>query len=106
MIRTKEATSVERSVPDSNDRLSQLRVEIEEIDEALIDLIVKRVNVGTTIGRTKTAAGLAICDPAREAAVVRHAGARARSAGLDEEGVRQLYWALVALSRRSQLDLP
>ncbi len=106
MMRTEKPVDVERTVPDSNDRLRQLRVEIEEIDEALMDLIVRRVSVGATIGRAKTAAGLAICDPAREAEVVKHAGARARTAGLDEEGVRQLYWALVALSRRSQLDQP
>lgn len=104
MIRITEVSNTERTSVDADAQLSRLRVEIERIDRALLDLIAERVHIGATIGRAKTEAGLSICDPAREAAVVRKAGARARTVGLDEEGVRQLYWSLVALSRRNQLD--
>ena len=43
-------------------------------------------------------------DPPREAAIVRRAGALAREAGLAEDDVRYIFWHLVGLSRRVQLE--
>jgi chorismate mutase len=45
-----------------------------------------------------------VLDPAREAAVVRRSAERARDAGLDEEAVREIFWRLVGLSRRTQRE--
>ena len=38
----------------------------------------------------------------REAEVIRRAGERAREHGLVIEGVRQIFWQIIALSRRAQ----
>jgi chorismate mutase len=81
-----------------------LRAEIERIDCALIDLIAQRVSVGRRVAEAKRAAGLPTLDPAQEAAVIRRAAARAREAGLPEEHVRDVFWALIGLTRSAERD--
>lgn len=84
--------------------LTEIRQEIERIDRALIELIAERVQLARRIGVVKKAAGLPTLDPPREAAVVRRAGALAREAGLEDEDVRYIFWHLIGLSRRTQLE--
>jgi chorismate mutase len=84
--------------------LGSIRSEIERIDRALIDLIAERVKLARRVGVVKRGAGLPTLDPPREAAVVRRAGALAREAGLDDEDVRYIFWHLIGLSRRMQME--
>jgi chorismate mutase len=84
--------------------LERLRVQIEQLDEALLDMIAQRVRLARQVGQLKRAAGLPTLDPAREASVVRRAAARAREAGLIPEDVRELYWHVIGLCRRAQAD--
>jgi len=81
-----------------------LRGEIERIDRELIGLIGKRLQVADRMGRAKRAAGLTMLDPAQEAVVIRRAATLARAARLPEEEIRDIFWQLVALSRRVQQD--
>src|SRR5688500_4431073 len=83
--------------------LGEIRLQIEQIDRSLIDLIAQRVNHARRVGVLKRVAGLPTLDPPREAAVVRRAGALAREAGLDDEDVRYIFWHLIGLSRRMQM---
>lgn len=84
--------------------LLRARAEIERVDRALIALIAERVDLARQVGMAKRALGAPILDPAREAAVVRRAGALARDAGLADEDVRYLFWHLIGLSRRAQME--
>lgn len=84
--------------------LEQLRSEIDAVDRSIVDALVERVRIARRIGDLKEAAGQPVLDPSREAAVVRRAAERAREVGLDEEAVRELFWRLVGLSRRTQRD--
>lgn len=84
--------------------LDRLRAEIERIDYALVELLAERVRVAARTLALKEEAGLPAVDPAREAEVVRRASALARDAGLDPERVRDVFWAVVRLSRHAQLD--
>ena len=86
------------------EELDRLRGEIQRIDRELIRLIRDRVDLARAIGQTKRGSGLPILDPAREAAVVRRAGELAREAGLHDEDVRYLFWHLIGLSRRVQME--
>lgn len=86
--------------------LVALRTEIERVDADLVGLIARRMTLVREVGRVKAAHGIAILDPAREAAVVTRAGALARDAGLPEDDVRALFWRLMALSRRVQGNQP
>lgn len=85
------------------ERLSELRALIRGIDDELLRLVRRRLNVACEVADAKRAAGLPVLDPAREAAVVRHAGEFARDHGLDEEDVRALFWSLIGLTRRAEL---
>jgi chorismate mutase len=78
------------------------RLDIDRIDRELVILISHRVRLARRIGEEKRAASAMVIDPAREAAVVRRAGELARAAGIDDEGVRQIFWQLIALSREVQ----
>ncbi len=84
--------------------LAAWREKIEDIDRALIVLVSDRVQAAREVGRAKRDAGLGIMDPAREAAVVRRAVELARDAGLDEEDVREIFWHIIGMSRRAQLE--
>jgi chorismate mutase len=84
--------------------LARIRDEIEKIDRSLVELIAQRVQLARRIGAVKRTAGLPTLDPPREAAVVRRAGALAREAGLDDEDVRYIFWHLIGLSRRMQME--
>ncbi len=102
---TDPADSVD--VVDSADAAAQLmrqRAEIERIDRAIVGLIAERVAVARKVGPLKQALGMPILDPPREAAIVRRAGELARDAGLPDEDVRYVFWHLVGLSRRVQLE--
>lgn len=85
-------------------RLTEVRGEIERIDGELIGLIGERVRLAREVGVAKRALGIPTLDPAREAAVVRRAGELARQAGLGDEDVRYIFWHLIGLSRRAQME--
>ncbi len=84
--------------------LVEIREEIERVDRALLALIAERVELARRVGVAKRQAGLPILDPAREAAVVRRAGTRAREAGIPDDDVRYIWWHLIGLSRRIQME--
>ena len=84
--------------------LSRLRDEIERIDRAVIELIAERVQIAREVGAAKRAAGLPTLDPAREASVIRQIAGLARDANLPDDVVRQIFWHIIGLSRRAQLD--
>lgn len=86
--------------------LEGLREAIRRIDDELLALVRRRLDVACRVADTKRRSGMPVLDPAREAAVVRHAGEFAREHGLAEEDVRALYWAVVGLTRRAELTSP
>jgi chorismate mutase len=93
--------TVERWSPPA-DALAALRGDIGRVDAQLVSLIAERVRLARAVGDAKRALGLPTIDPPREAAVVRRAGELAREAALDDTEVREIFWRLIALSRRAQ----
>ncbi|NJD18998.1 MAG: chorismate mutase [Gemmatimonadetes bacterium] len=84
--------------------LERLRREIDAVDRSIVASFTRRVAIARRIGELKEEVGQPVLDPSREAAVVRRAAERAREAGLDEEAVREVFWRLVGLARRTQRD--
>jgi chorismate mutase len=84
--------------------LTELRQRLEEIDAECVTLLARRVEVARRVGAHKRAHGMATLDAQREARVVASAARMARSAGLPEEEVRQIFWHVLAMSRRAQQD--
>jgi chorismate mutase len=85
-------------------RLGEIRERIEQVDRSIVALVAERVQLAREVGGAKRELGLPTLDPAREAVVVRRAGELAREAGLDDEGVRYVFWHLIGLSRRAQME--
>jgi chorismate mutase len=83
-------------------RLDALRERILEVDEALVALVGERRDLVLEVGRLKTALGLPVMDPGREAQVVRRAAELARERGVDEELVRDVIWRIIASARDVQ----
>jgi chorismate mutase len=88
---------------EANEDLGQLRVEIERVDRALVELIAERATISRAVGSAKRRAALAPLDPTREAAVIRRVSELAREVGAPEEDVRYIFWHLIGMSRRIQL---
>jgi len=88
----------------AGERLRALRDRIEQVDRELIRLIGERVALAREVGGAKRELGAPTLDPAREAAVVRRAGELAREAGVGDEDVRYIFWHLIGLSRRAQME--
>jgi chorismate mutase/prephenate dehydratase len=84
------------------EELVRCREEIERIDDEIIKLLARRMELGKHTGELKREAHLPILDPAREAAVIRRITAAARDAGLPAEPIREVFWQIVGMSRRAQ----
>jgi chorismate mutase len=84
--------------------LDHVRADIEWIDRALIRLIGARMRAARRAAAVKRLAGLPTVDPAQEAVVIGRSATLARDAGLPEEDVRDVFWRLVSLARRAELD--
>lgn len=84
--------------------LEALRRSVDEVDRSILETFARRVRIVRRIGEVKEALGQPVLDPAREAAVVRRAAEAAREVGLDDETVRDIFWRLVGLSRRTQRE--
>jgi chorismate mutase len=92
-----------QEVIEESDLIRERRIEIERVDQAIVALLQQRVRLAREVGRLKSGAGLALFDPAREAAVVRRAAAQARDDGISEDGIRQIFWQVIGLCRRAQV---
>ena len=77
------------------------RTEIDRLDDELLRLLNQRAHLGTVLLRLKRAAGLPICDPARELEVI--CRAREGNAGpLDDEAVENIFRRIVHETRRAE----
>lgn len=101
---TEDETSRAAGQEPGQAEVARLRDEIERIDRDLVMLIAARVQVAHAIGAAKRAAGMPTVDTEREAAIIRRSAALARNAGVSTEAVRDIFWRLVGLARRAQLE--
>jgi chorismate mutase len=84
--------------------LEALREEIDRIDEVIVRLLDSRARCAYAVGRVKRERGLAIYEPAREAAVMAHVKeVNARLGGpLDGDAIMRLYERVMDEARRIQ----
>lgn len=100
---TAEIVPIHRTpTPEPHVSLPELRHRIDALDEELLEILGRRVALCRALGQMKTDNGHPILDPQREAQVVTAAARRARAARIPEEGVRTLFWSVLALSRSAQ----
>ena len=86
----------------SEERLEELRTQIEQVDRELVRLIGRRRDLVREVGKAKVALGRPVLDPPQEARVVRRAAEIARELGIDEEVTRDVIWRIIAAARDVQ----
>jgi chorismate mutase len=84
--------------------VDELRKDIASADQEIVALIARRLELVRILGTEKARRGIATADPAREAAVLRAVAEAARSAGVDEERVREIFWCIIDMSRAAQRE--
>ena len=91
---------------DKDDQLEEFRKQIDALDEELLRILSERMDVARKIGSYKKAHGLELTDPERKEAVLAAHLARAKSAGLPEEFVKQLYETIHEHTVAVEADTP
>jgi 3-deoxy-7-phosphoheptulonate synthase / chorismate mutase len=93
-------------MPTPNSDLELLRLEIEEINQALLELLNRRAGVALAIQRVKSRDGIPTRVPAREQAMLEDLARRNRGPFSDEavgRVFREILRASVALMERQKL---
>ncbi|WP_159820884.1 bifunctional chorismate mutase/prephenate dehydrogenase [Colwellia sp. 20A7] len=85
-----------------DDNLKVLRDEIDDIDSKLVKLLVKRLAVTTKVGELKSAEGMPIFAPDREAALIQQRRQQAEEAGLSGDLIEDILRRLMRDSYISQ----
>lgn len=75
---------------------------IDEIDQHLVDLLARRAQLARRAGRAKAEQGQVVRDPERERVLLETRSAWARERALDPDAVREVFEAIMRLSRALQ----
>ena len=78
--------------------IEEARREIDTIDDAIVDLLVRRSRSAVRIGRAKRQEGVPVRDPAREAVVLARLTERARGK-LDALAIERVFHRIMELTR-------
>ncbi|HWA84392.1 MAG TPA: prephenate dehydrogenase/arogenate dehydrogenase family protein [Fimbriimonadaceae bacterium] len=89
--------------PSHPPELSETREHIDEVDAEIIQLLHRRADLVRRAQRAKAAVGRGVVDPVREAKLLQARSDWAEEAGLDADGVRANFEAIIALSCEIQL---
>jgi chorismate mutase-like protein len=82
--------------------IDEIRKQIDDLDEELIQLLAKRMDLSRQIGEEKQATGAEIHVKTREIAVLDRVKFAADQQGLSEAFVTDLYQVILAESRKTQ----
>jgi chorismate mutase len=88
--------------PQPHRSLEALRADISTLDETLLGVLTRRLELVQEVSRRKHAGGQALRQPAREAQVLAHWRERGRTLGLDDRFVERLLELVLAEARRVQ----
>jgi chorismate mutase len=80
-------------------RIDELRQQIDEIDERLVQLLSARAACALAIGHEKRLLGLEVYQPSRETEVLGHVQ-RINQGPLDNEAVKRLFERIIDEARR------
>ncbi len=89
----------------TTENITQLRRQIDEIDNSLIELLAKRMRVSREIGQYKKEHGMTVLQTARYTEILDKRGAQGSLCGIDPSCSRQIFEAIHAESVRQQLEI-
>ena len=82
-------------------RLTEIRKDIDRIDDELLGLLIKRLKLGKEIGEVKREIGKVVADEAREKQIfqrlIKNAGSK-----MAEEDVIEIFSKILGISRKIQ----
>ncbi|MFC6728548.1 chorismate mutase [Natronoarchaeum mannanilyticum] len=84
--------------------LEELREEIRDIDQEIVELIARRTYVADTIAQVKEDRGLPTTDESQEAAVMERAGENADQFDVDRNLVKAIFRLLIELNKAEQRE--
>jgi chorismate mutase len=85
--------------PQTDRLIQELRAQISDNDRAIVRALNKRVELVGRLKRYKESHGIEFVDPQQEEAILRDL-ARANSGPVSQDGLRQLYSAILELTKR------
>ena len=84
--------------------LDELREEIRDIDQEIVELIARRTYVADTIAQVKADQSLPTTDESQEAAVMERAGENADQFDVDRNLVKAIFRLLIELNKAEQRE--
>ena len=84
-----------------DNRIAEIRKEIDRLDDELLGLLIKRLELGNEIGEVKRAIGKAVTDEAREKEIFQRLIKNAESK-MAEEDVIEIFSKILGISRKIQ----
>lgn len=85
--------------------LSGIRTQIDSMDEDIVELLGRRMQLAEQVARYKASHGLPVLDEQRERAVVEDRSALAAAFGLPPEGIGELFELIMRMSRERQQEI-
>jgi len=105
MLRDILKVLVVRERSDCSESLSELRREIDEMDERLLDILSKRMAISREIGRYKKENNIPVLQPLRYDRLVTRRVSQAAELMVDEEFIKLILEAIHEESVRQQIDI-
>lgn len=84
-------------------RIAALRAQVDEVDDALVELLAARATVVGALWNAKQEAGVDVKDPEREAAVFARLRAAAAASGLEPSAVYEVFRGIVGVPLSAEL---
>ena len=94
-----------RDTSEHMDRLKDLRQEIDELDNELIDLLAKRMKVCRSIGEYKKESGMTIVQTRRYSEILDKRGAQGSLLGIDTQCIKNIFEHIHEESVRQQMEI-
>lgn len=87
------------------EKLSDLRKEVDRLDEEILRLLKERLDIVKRIGEMKAREKIPVWDPAREKEVLRKIQEKAQRLGINPKDVEAVYREVIGMSRRVQEEI-
>ncbi|MBQ0022460.1 MAG: bifunctional 3-deoxy-7-phosphoheptulonate synthase/chorismate mutase type II [Prevotellaceae bacterium] len=89
----------------TTENISQLRKQIDEVDDAFIELLAKRMRISREIGQYKKEHGMTILQTSRYSEILDKRGAQGSLCGIDPDCIKKIFEAIHEESVNQQMEI-
>lgn len=94
-----------RDTTETTEEIAQLRQQIDELDNSVMDILAKRMQVCREIGQYKKEHNITVLQARRYNEILDKLGAQGAQCGMDADFVKKIYSAIHEESVRQQIDV-